>query len=291
MDSRGRAAQSADDSTGAFRACAAAAEGAVNVMTLPAGVCCFCGCSEYDACRVDVPFEPATEPCSWTDRTRSVCTVCAPAAKAEAIALRTLAKAGYRSERPGIKAPLDFVAAFHQGFVVGWFGISPRSPYSRNPFIKLPIRRMRRGRKYFRTYDDDDQGARPRSARRRRYRNRVRVGVVADAKRKEREDRKMSWSFQAVGKPSAVVKAIEESSNNKLTDQSLKEWLEAKPALIALVGANLGNVVRVNANGHASFELPAGEPGKAFAGPAIDHAKKTQGQCSCVIESFYGFVE
>jgi hypothetical protein len=111
-------------------------------MTLPAGVCRFCGCSEYDACCVDDGFDLVG--CSWTDRTRSVCSVCAPAAKAEAIALRTLAKAGYRSERPGIKAPLAFVAAFHQGFVVGWFGISPRSPYSRNPFTKLPIRHPQR---------------------------------------------------------------------------------------------------------------------------------------------------
>jgi hypothetical protein len=107
-------------------------------MTAPAGVCRFCGCSEYDACRVDVPFEPATEPCSWTDRTRSVCSACAPAAKAEAIALRTLAKVGYRSARPGITTPLGFVASFHHGFLVGWFGISRRSRYSRNPFTREP---------------------------------------------------------------------------------------------------------------------------------------------------------
>ncbi len=87
----------------------------------------------------------------------------------------------------------------------------------------------------------------------------------------------MSWSFSAVGKPAAVTKAIEESSNNKLTDPSLTEWNEAKPALLMLVGANLGGgiVVKVNANGHGSFT----------------DGKKTSGQCSCVIESLYGFVE
>jgi hypothetical protein len=92
----------------------------------------------------------------------------------------------------------------------------------------------------------------------------------------------MSWSFQAVGKPAAVVKAIEESSNNKLTGQSLEEWQEAKPALLALVGANVGNVaVKVSANGHASFEVNNETQARV----------KTQGQCSCVVESLYGFVE
>lgn len=104
-------------------------------MTTPAGVCRFCGCSEYDACITPLCKCGFGVPCSWTDRTQSVCSACAPAAKAEAIALRTLAKAGYRSERPGVKAPLEFVAAFHAGFVVGWFGVSPRSKYGRNPFV------------------------------------------------------------------------------------------------------------------------------------------------------------
>ena len=86
----------------------------------------------------------------------------------------------------------------------------------------------------------------------------------------------MSWSFQAVRKPDAVKRAIKESSNNKLTGQSLEEWNEAKPALLTLVGANVGNVaVTVNANGHASFS----------------DGVKTQGQCSVAIQSLYGFVE
>ena len=86
----------------------------------------------------------------------------------------------------------------------------------------------------------------------------------------------MSWSFQAVGKAGAVLRAIEESSNNNLTGQSLAEWQEAKPALTALVGLNVGNIaVKLNANGHASFT----------------NGEKTQGQCSVALESLYGFVE
>lgn len=92
----------------------------------------------------------------------------------------------------------------------------------------------------------------------------------------------MSWSFSAVGKASAVVKAIEESSNNQLTGQSLEEWNEAKPALIALVGANVGKVlVSVNANGHASFEV----------NNETQKRVKTHGQCGCVVSTISGFVE
>ena len=85
----------------------------------------------------------------------------------------------------------------------------------------------------------------------------------------------MSWSFSAVGKPDAALRSLD-TQNTGLTDQSKREWDEAKPALKALVGANVGNVaVKVSANGHASFT----------------NGVKTSGQCSCVIESLYGFVE
>ena len=107
----------------------------------------------------------------------------------------------------------------------------------------------------------------------------------------------MSWLFSAVGKPDAVKRAIEESSNNKYTGPSLDEWNEAKPALLALVGANVGNIaVRVNASGHATFETRpvafdedtrSRQEGTVTATERV----KTQGQCSCVIESIYGFVE
>lgn len=91
----------------------------------------------------------------------------------------------------------------------------------------------------------------------------------------------MSWSFSAVGKPSAIAKAIEESSNNNLTGVSLQEWQEAKPALLAIVGANVGNVVKVNASGSGSWDYK-GTP---------EPQEKTSGQCACVVEPLYGFVE
>jgi len=85
----------------------------------------------------------------------------------------------------------------------------------------------------------------------------------------------MSWSFNAVGKPAAVLQAIE-TQNTGLTGQSKEEWDEAKPALKALVGANVGNIaVEVAANGHASFT----------------DGVKSHGQCSATIRSIYGFVE
>ena len=100
----------------------------------------------------------------------------------------------------------------------------------------------------------------------------------------------MSWSFSAVGKPDAVKRAIEESPNNKSTGQSLDEWNVAKPALLALVGANQGNVVRIAANGSASVELKPTKPDSEGT-PTVHERVRTSGSCSCVIESFYGFVE
>lgn len=92
----------------------------------------------------------------------------------------------------------------------------------------------------------------------------------------------MSWSFSAVGKPSAVARAIEESSNNKLTGQSLAEWQEAKPAIAALVKANTDDMaVRVSASGSASWDYK-GTP---------EPQEKTHSQCACTIEAIYGFVE
>jgi len=92
-----------------------------------AGVCRFCGCSDIRPC----PFG-----CAWTDRTETVCTTCSPAQAAERLMFAALRVAGYRSTRPGIAEVLAFVETFHQGFVVGWFGISSRSPYGRNPYAR-----------------------------------------------------------------------------------------------------------------------------------------------------------
>jgi hypothetical protein len=100
----------------------------------------------------------------------------------------------------------------------------------------------------------------------------------------------MSWSFSAVGKPDAVQRAIEASSNNKSTGQSLDEWNAAKPALLALVGANQGNVVRLTANGSASVEV---RPTKTDSegSPVSTERVRTSGSCTCTLESLYGFVE
>lgn len=95
-------------------------------FSTPAGVCRFCGCSELDACIVDDIID--VRGCSWIDASRRICSVCAPAARAEGLQLRTLRVAGYRYAA-------DWVRAFHRGFQVGWFAISARSPYGRNPFF------------------------------------------------------------------------------------------------------------------------------------------------------------
>ncbi len=100
----------------------------------------------------------------------------------------------------------------------------------------------------------------------------------------------MSWSFSAVGKPDAVKRAIEASSNGKNTGQSLDEWNAAKPALLTLVGANQGNVIRLSASGSASFEVRTTKADSE--GTPIDQERvRTGGQCQCTLESLYGFVE
>jgi hypothetical protein len=145
-----------------------------------AGVCRFCGCSAFDACEVDDGFGCYSDPCAWVDRKRDLCTACAPAAKAEAIALKTLARAGYRSDHSTLKASLDFVAAFHRGFVVGWFDISRRSPLGRNPFLHADGRV--RGRE-FHQLEAWDLGWRAGADSSRAY---VRVcGPIANAPRRE----------------------------------------------------------------------------------------------------------
>lgn len=85
----------------------------------------------------------------------------------------------------------------------------------------------------------------------------------------------MSWSFNAIGKPEAVIRALD-TANAGLTGQSKDEWEEAKPALKVLVGANLGGVaVKIAANGQGY----------------VENGVKTQGQCSVAIDTIYGFVE
>lgn len=98
----------------------------------------------------------------------------------------------------------------------------------------------------------------------------------------------MSWSFSAVGTPEAVCRAIE-VANTGLSDQSKAEWEEAKPALRALVGANQGNVVRVTANGSASYEITASK--RDSEGTPLESMRhRASGSCTCTLEAIYGFV-
>ena len=93
-----------------------------------AGICRFCGCSEREACVVDDSLE--IRGCHWIHRTLTVCSACAPAAKAETAAL-----AAYPAAR-GIPAQSVLERAYHQGFVVGWFSV--RGRFARNPFGGKP---------------------------------------------------------------------------------------------------------------------------------------------------------
>lgn len=84
----------------------------------------------------------------------------------------------------------------------------------------------------------------------------------------------MSWSLSVIGTPDAVKRALADYSD-ALAGPSKQEFDEAKPALETLVGQNVGTqAVKLVASGHASFE---GD-------------QKTSGNCSAVIEPFYGKV-
>src|SRR4051812_6085595 len=100
-------------------------------MTTPAGVCRFCFCSEYDACAVDGILD--VEGCHWIDVARRTCSACAPAAKAEGASLRGLRHVGYAVTPAWLRA-------HHLGFVVGWFGVTVRSRYGRNPYRPAAVR-------------------------------------------------------------------------------------------------------------------------------------------------------
>jgi len=87
----------------------------------------------------------------------------------------------------------------------------------------------------------------------------------------------MSWSVQFVGKPDAVVRALEgHIEKNRLTGQSKAEYEEALPALKTLVQGNAGLVVvNLVASGHASFQ----------------DGVKTSGSVSVKLDPCYGLVE
>lgn len=67
----------------------------------------------------------------------------------------------------------------------------------------------------------------------------------------------MSWSISFVGKAAKVKAAVDENSS-KLTGQSLAEYQEAKPHLMALIDQNItpddgGQVISIKASGHANI--------------------------------------
>ena len=65
----------------------------------------------------------------------------------------------------------------------------------------------------------------------------------------------MSWSITVLGKPEAIIKALDEHSGT-LTGQSKEEYDEAKPYLQGLVALAVGEgpMVKVIASGHALFK-------------------------------------
>jgi hypothetical protein len=63
----------------------------------------------------------------------------------------------------------------------------------------------------------------------------------------------MSFSVTFIGKPDAIKRKLAEESE-RLTGQSKQEFDAVKPALETVLDQNVGNnVLRLDANGHASF--------------------------------------
>jgi hypothetical protein len=64
----------------------------------------------------------------------------------------------------------------------------------------------------------------------------------------------MSFSVTFVGKPEAIKRKLAEHST-VLSGQSKSEFDAVRPALETILDQNVGNgVVRLDANGHASFD-------------------------------------
>jgi hypothetical protein len=113
----------------------------LEVAGLPAGVCRFCGCTDVDACVVDDVF--GSVGCSWIDRDCRVCSACVAAARAElhvlgAAAGPTVLVGGRRSSA---WARASWLRAFHLGFLVGWFAVSPRAAAGRSTYLHRATRR------------------------------------------------------------------------------------------------------------------------------------------------------
>lgn len=79
----------------------------------------------------------------------------------------------------------------------------------------------------------------------------------------------MSFSITVIGKPEAVKRRLEAHST-ELSGQSKEEFDAVLPSLETVLSQNVGNgVVRLEANGHASFK----------------DGVKTYGQCSVSVST------
>lgn len=84
----------------------------------------------------------------------------------------------------------------------------------------------------------------------------------------------MSFSVTFVGKPGAIARKLAEHSG-QLTGQSKEEFDTVRPALETILAQNVGNgVLRLDANGHATFSDPNATP------TVPSERTKTYGQCS-----------
>jgi len=121
------------------RAAASIVDEVLEAARLPPGVCRFCGCTELDACVEDdlaVGFGPVG--CSWIDETQRICSACVAAAHAERRHLAALPVSSFGP--PSAWARAIRLRAFHLGFVVGWYAVSPRTAAGRSTYLRPATR-------------------------------------------------------------------------------------------------------------------------------------------------------
>ncbi len=82
----------------------------------------------------------------------------------------------------------------------------------------------------------------------------------------------MSWSVSLVGTAEGVSRELDTIGKGMTDGQSKLEFMDAKPHLQGLLAQAVKQNVKLNANGHATF----------------DGSEKTYGNVSVVLESFYG---
>jgi hypothetical protein len=99
---------------------------------LPVGICRFCGCSEFDACIVDDGLGPIG--CHWIDRRQRICSACVAAARAERHHVGALSAVTFGPPTAWVRA--TWLRAFHLGFLVGWFAVSPRTAAGRSTYLR-----------------------------------------------------------------------------------------------------------------------------------------------------------